>query len=223
MIQKSVFAFVVAASLVLVGSTNAHAASLAGRTYSRTFTGTPLGSSQPVEYTQSIRFVDDITVTDNGSTFFGNPPESGTYTVRGARVTLTLRSITGNTYRQVYILSADGSTITGSAGAVLTLEPAAVSLAGKTFSRTFTGTPLGSSVPVEYTQVIQFVDATRVTDNGSTFFGNPPESGTYVVDGNTVTLTLRSITGNSYEQVYTLSADGLSITGEAGAVLTLEN
>lgn len=85
------------------------------------------------------------------------------------------------------------------------------------------GQPLGSPSEVKFTHTVQFRDDGIATDNASTFFGNPPETGKYKVEGNVVTLDLRGVTGRSYRQKYVLSDDGLTITGEAGAVLTLKN
>lgn len=188
--------------------------SLAVRTYTRKVKGNGyLGSPPPnVEFKHAIRFGNDNTVTDNGSSFFGNPPESGKYKIDGNTVILELRGVTGSTYVQKYTLSDDGLTITGEAGAVLT-----VSLAGKTYSRKFKGRPMGSPNEVEFEHSVQFKDDETLTDNANTFFGNPPATNKYKIAKGTVVIDL----GDGKTESYQLSKDLKTLTNEAGAVLTL--
>ncbi len=149
------------------------------------------------------------------------PPETGKYTVTGRVLTLKLESAIGS-HTETYTLSADAKTLTGEAGAVLTLKTE-ISLASKQFCRMVsTGGAFGQ--PSEDREhCIKFIDEKKVSDNGSTFFGSHPEHGTYVVKATVITLTLTSENRSSHQETYTLSADGKSIVGEAGAVLTLKN
>lgn len=187
--------------------------SLANREYCREV------QSGSQSQTHCIRFLEEQKVEDNGSTFFGNPPEFGSYQLTGSTLTLTLMAQTGS-YEVVYQLSSKQDTITGEAGAVLTLV-SAISLEGKKFCRTIQGDGMMGQPAGESQHCIEFTSATSVVDDGSSSFGNPPEQGTYQVSGSKITMSLNSVTG-PYEQTYTLSRDGKSIEGEAGALLTLE-
>jgi hypothetical protein len=193
---------------------------LAGKKYCRMVVSDGLFGQPAGQREHCIKFIDGQNVSDNSSTFFGNPPEQGTYAVSGKVVTLTLNSVTGS-YNETYTLSADAKSITGTAGAVLTLK-AEIALADKEYCRMVATGGLFGQPAGQREHCIKFIDGQKVSDNGSTFFGNPPEQGTYAVSGKVVTLTLNSVTG-SYNETYTLSADGKSITGTAGAVLNLKN
>ena len=197
------------------------AVDLAGKSYCRmAATGGVLG--QPVgQREHCISFSDSQNVIDNGSTFFGNPPQRGTYAVKGRVVTLKLNSVTGTSIEK-YTLSADAKTITGEAGAILT-QKVEIALANKKYCRMVSSGGIFGQPAGEREHCIKFVDGEKVSDNGSTFFGNPAEQGTYLVNGQAITLTLNGVTGSSHNETYTLSADGKSITGEAGAVLNLKN
>lgn len=93
---------------------------LAGKQYCRMVpTGGMFG--QPVgERQHCVKFVDDLRVSDNANTFFGNPPAHGTYEVSGRMITLSFNS-SSRPYTVTYRLSATGKTITGTEGAVLRL------------------------------------------------------------------------------------------------------
>lgn len=190
--------------------------SLEGKKFCRTFlTGGILG--QPAgERTHCIAFGPNKTVTDNASTIFGNPPENGVFSIQGNKITLTLGS-RGSSYSVVYHVSHDGKTITSEAGAVLTLVEMA-ELANTTFCRKVSTGGLFGQPAGERDHCISFSGSVNVTDNASTFFGNPPELGVYEISGNGIMLKLKSISG-SYSVKYTLSDDGLTLTGDAGAIL----
>lgn len=194
---------------------------LNGMSYCRMVpTGGQLG--QPAgQREHCISFSDSQKVIDNGSTFFGNPPQRGTYAVKGRVVTLTLNSVNGTSVEK-FTLSTDTKTITSEAGAILT-QKAEIALANKKYCRIVSGGDLIAKPAGDREHCIKFVDGQKVSDNGSTFFGNPPEQGTYVVSGKVITLILTSVTGTSHKETYTLSADSKSITGEAAAILNLKN
>jgi hypothetical protein len=101
------------------------------------------------------------------------------------------------------------------------VQEAGVSLAGRTYFRTFVGRPLGAPKDMEYTHSIELGKDGEVVDNGSTFFGNPPAHGKYKLEGNALTLSLKSGPGG-YELKYAVSADGLTLTsGEQVLTLSL--
>lgn len=91
---------------------------LAGRIYSRTFMGRPLGSSASVELKHSVEFNKNGTFLDNANTFFGSPPMMYIYQVVDDKIVFD--SAAGE--KGTYVLSADATTLSNGAGAVLTLE-----------------------------------------------------------------------------------------------------
>ena len=204
-------------------SQNAPSISLAGKNFCETETSGGLPGQPVSQRKHCINFIDDKKVVDDCNTFFGNPPEQGIYEVKGQVVTLTLTSrVTGSKHDEIYSLSKDGLTITADAGAVFKLV-IKIDLAGKKFCRNVKSDGLNGRPAGLRRHCINFIDDKKVVDDGSTFFGNPPESGTYMVEDRTITLVLTGVTGTSHSEKYTLSADGKSIKGEAGAVLNLEN
>lgn len=92
------------------------------------------------------------------------------------------------------------------------------SLAGKTYSRTFVTKPLLGRPGGKQTHFLKFsADGLSVVDNANTFFGNPPATYNYELEG----LLLKVTEENNHIAKYTLSADGKTLTSETGAVLTL--
>lgn len=97
-------------------------------------------------------------------------------------------------------------------------ERQAISLAGKTYSRMVPsggifGQPAGS-----FKHTIHFIDGVNLEDNANSAFGNPPASYSYRLEGNVVLIKLSA----SAKEKYRLSKDLKTLTGEAGAVLKLE-
>ncbi len=159
-----------------------------------------------------VKFLDANKVKDNANTFFGNPPETGTYSVAGKTITLSFEN------EKIYVLSSDGESIRDLEGKqVLTLKSAKKSLAKKEFCRIvetggILGQPRGKGE-----HCVKFLDAREVVDNANTFFGNPPQRGTYSLEGKTITLNFED------KKIYVLSSDGLSISDlEGKQVLTLK-
>jgi hypothetical protein len=99
------------------------------------------------------------------------------------------------------------------------LMPGEVFLSGKKFSRTFESKVFGAPEPIKFTHTIFFVDSTKVQDNGSQFFGNPPEVSPFRVKANEI------IIGEveNPKSVYILNDDWTKIENkETGAILILE-
>ena len=118
-------------------------------------------------------------------------------------------------------LSACG---TPSAESTILAGVSSLNVAGKTFCRTVErdgsmGQPKGSAL-----QCVTFKNSFQVVDNSSSFFGNPPEHGTYIQQGRTITVQLIGRTGAPREKVlYSLSKDGIALTDLDGSrVLTLQ-
>ena len=95
---------------------------------------------------------------------------------------------------------------------------ASSTLTGKEFCRMvetggFFGQPEGKSE-----HCIQFLEGKKVKDNANTFFGNPPQYGTYSLVGKTITLIFEN------KKDYVLSSDGESISSSSNdkVVLTLK-
>jgi hypothetical protein len=105
-----------AVSLFLSANVFASAAGkLDGNTYCRTvqsggFFGQPKG-----ERSHCVAFKGGF-MTDNANTFFGNPPETLPYKVRGTAVVVYSKHIWQQAYKLV------GETLENSAGAVLTIQ-----------------------------------------------------------------------------------------------------
>lgn len=95
-------------------------------------------------------------------------------------------------------------------------DNSSLNLAGKSFCRSVTSDGSFGQVAGERQHCITFSDKNQVTDDGSTFFGNAPEQGTYSAENNSkITLTLKSVTEETYKLIYTLSEDGKILTGES--------
>lgn len=211
------------AKSVTDSSVSSVSADLAGQKFCRMVsTGGLFG--QPVgQRKHCINFIDSVNVIDNATTFFGNPPQSGTYSVAGRVVSI---SMNGSSSDEVYILSNNNKTLTNSdnTAQILNVESsAALSLVGKNYCRMVsTGGLFGQPVGTRE-HCIKFLDSTTAMDNADTFFGNAPRSSSYAISGQTITLTTkdRSSGRNSVEK-YTLSADASTITGSSGAVLTVK-
>jgi hypothetical protein len=57
---------------------------------------------------------------------------------------------------------------------------------------------------------IKFLEGKKVEDNADTFFGNPPENGTYTLVGKSITLHFEN------NVLYELSSDGTRISSVKG-------
>jgi hypothetical protein len=110
-----------------------------------------------------------------------------------------------------------GSDVEGFPGFSLP-QPAAVELDGKVYSRIVHSDGLFGQPATDRTHSVKFLEGGLVMDNASTFFGNPPETNPYALEGRDVVI---SHDGEEVDR-YTLSDDGLTLTNGAGAVLTLE-
>ncbi|MCX6124995.1 MAG: hypothetical protein NTV34_09650 [Proteobacteria bacterium] len=94
------------------------------------------------------------------------------------------------------------------------------SLAKKSFCRNVeTGGMFGQPKGVRE-HCIQFIDDVKVTDNANTFFGNPPQTGVYFLDGHTL-VTQFVTRGQEEKNLYSLSPDGRTLKSIEGIVLTL--
>lgn len=99
------------------------------------------------------------------------------------------------------------------------LMPGEVFLSGKKFSRTFESKVFGAPTPTKFTHTIFFVDSTKVQDNSSQFFGNPPEVSPFRVKGNEIFIGELE----NPKTVYVLNAEWTQIENkETGAILILE-
>jgi hypothetical protein len=181
---------------------------LDGKKFCRTIQGDGMMGQPAGESQHCIEFISATAVVDDGSSSFGNPPEQGTYQVSGSKITMSLNSVTGP-YEETYTLSRDGKSITGEEGAILTLDMGP--LAGKSFCRKVKsdgqmGQPKGTR-----SHCIEFIDGSTVVDDGNTFFGNPPQTGTYTISGLTIRLNLMGPQG-SEEKTFQLSKNGKSIS-----------
>lgn len=103
------------------------------------------------------------------------------------------------------------------------------SLAGKNFCREVETDGLFGQPQGKSEHCLSFHDAKSVTDNANTFFGNPPQSGTYEIKGNAVIITMVRqapgsdiFGGDKYESIYTLSDDGKTLSNKVGQVLKLK-
>ncbi len=100
------------------------------------------------------------------------------------------------------------------------LTPVDGPLEGKSFCRTFHADGLFGQPAGDFTHCVSFKSG-QMTDNANTFFGNPPETQTYMLVNNNILVTEITSDVNQAKIVYELSEDGLSIINGAGAVLEL--
>jgi hypothetical protein len=89
---------------------------LGGKKFSGTFETNPLGAPVPVKFTHTLFFIDSLTVEDNSSQFFENPPEMSSFRVKGNEIFI-------GESNSVYNLNDDWTQIKNKeTGAVLGLE-----------------------------------------------------------------------------------------------------
>ena len=179
-----------------------------GKMYSRTFVTEPLFGQPGGTRTHALIFRDGK-VSDNGGTFFGNPPETFTYRVEGAKVILE-RVENGTTQDYVtYLFDSASKTLSNEAGATFEW----IHVIGKSYQRTFVTEPIFGQPGGEKIHSLSFTEDT-VTDNANTFFGNPPETKPYKLDGDIVII--------DGVQKYRLATNGSNLTGtETDQVLHL--
>jgi hypothetical protein len=112
-------------SLVLLVSSSASAYnSVAGNTYSRIIKSRPMGAPEDFvgTFQHSLSFSSESSrVVDNGSTWFGNPPQTCAYRELRSKV-LVACAHNGKTYITSYMLSDDGNTLTEASGQKFTLN-----------------------------------------------------------------------------------------------------
>lgn len=117
-------------------------------------------------------------------------------------------------------LSACGISNTGTTSS-LTANP--TNLADKSFCRSVqTDGSFGQPVGVRQ-HCLTFINGVQVTDNANTFFGNPPQTGTYLLQGLTLVTEFVTRSGVEEKNIYSLSSDGKKLTSVDGKrVLTLK-
>lgn len=91
-------------------------------------------------------------------------------------------------------------------------------LAGKSYCRTVVSNGEFGQPRGKRQHCLTFVNATKVVDNSPTFFGNPPKTGVYLLEGHTLVV---SFNNEQDKDVYSLSVDNKTITNLEGRVLTL--
>ena len=180
--------------------------SLAGKDFCRQV-GTINGAGQ---ITICLGFKDGATGTDSSNTAAGNPPESFRYTVEGNVVSTFKQDGRGPERRADYTVAADGQSLTVE-GFTWRVQTSGVSLAGKQFCRQV-GT-INSAGRIEI--CLAFKDGTTGTDSSSSAAGKPPESFRYTVEGYKVTTFKPDGRGPERKAIYTLAADGQSLSAES--------
>lgn len=116
-------------------------------------------------------------------------------------------------WTKTFVASPDYKTLTGweENEDKLVLKKAAPQtffLEGAIFSRDVQGkgemgSPIGS-----FKHSLKFISATEVIDNGSSFFGNPPATYSYEIQGSVLTVRINAET----EEDYQIAADGKTLT-----------
>ncbi len=117
--MKKTLTLIVACFLFTLSAYAYEKPNLAGRTYSRTFTSTPLGAPGPVSFTHSMQFKANGIVVDDANTFFGNPPQSCSYVITKANRVIV--ACPGHEDVTTWTLSAD-QTLLEDGNIVLTLH-----------------------------------------------------------------------------------------------------
>lgn len=106
-------------------------------------------------------------------------------------------------------------------GTTAHLSSSSQSLAGKAFCRSVVSNG-GFGQPAGVREhCLTFVNKAQVIDNANTFFGNPPQTGTYLLQGLTLVTEFVSPAGEEEKHIYSLSSDGKKLTSLEGQVLTL--
>ena len=176
---------------------------LTGKEFCRTVETGGGGGEPAGKREHCVKFLAGKKVEDNANTFFGNPPQNGTYSVVGKTITLNFED------KVVYILSKDGESISSKDDKIVLTLKGINSLDGKKFCRMVeTGGMFGQPAG-KREHCIKFLEGKKVEDNADTFFGNPPEKGTYSLVGKTIILNFEN------NVVYELSSDGKRISSVA--------
>lgn len=90
-------------------------------------------------------------------------------------------------------------------------------LVGKSYCRTIISNGQFGQPKGKRQHCLSFITTMKVVDNSPTFFGNPPQTGVYLLEGHTL---VTSFNNEQEKDVYSLSRDNKTLTNLDGVVLT---
>jgi hypothetical protein len=115
-------------------------------------------------------------------------------------------------------LAACGTVKNNNASTKADSAVAAVDMTGKVYSRMVATGGLFGQPAGTRKHTIKFLEGSKLIDNSDTFFGNPPATRSYHLNDHVIAIRI----SDTSSERYILSADLKTLTGEAGAVLTIE-